>query len=211
MRYTLTVLFIIVIFTLRAQTVKEKFSLDLYKDISPYYTFSYWGEFIFHPGIKIGYDIPFYNRGKIKMNPKWKKFSFRLHQFFLNPNMGYFIHPGNHQGLSFGYDIGYRFTFKCNKDEFWRRNGFFIEVFSNIDYFIQINNGTTYRQNKKGQIVKSVPLKHYFMPGVAFGLGYSFNESFMMALRPDISFQMPYSAFVLPRAFMEICVFHTLK
>lgn len=211
MRFLSLFIFLFVLNALSAQVHKETFKPKLFEDIFPYYSFSYWGEAFFHPGFKIGYDMPYYSKGKIITNPKRKKTKYRLHQIYANANMAYFVHPGNHQGLQFGYDLGYRVIKKRTKNTDWDRNGFVFEAFINADYFIQINSGTTYRQNAKGELVRAFPMRNYFLTGLGFGLGYSFNKNCMLSLRPNFSFQMPYNTTVMPRFFMEIAVLHTLK
>ena len=173
---------------------------------------SYWGEFAFHPGLKISMD--FQPLGKIKFKDHKKKDlqKIRSHVLFTTPHLGYFVHPGNHQALTIGADIGYRLFVGRNKAQSYKTaKGFVFEVFANLDYMLQINSAATYTLDADGNVMPVAGLRSYFLVGSSLGFGYRFGKPNMTILaRPNLSWQMPYDAIVLPRVFMELAVLFPL-
>jgi hypothetical protein len=87
---------------------------------------SYWGHFAFHPGIKIG-TKHHYKRYKGKKKDKQKS-------YFLSPQLGFYTHPKNHQGVLFNNDFGYQSQ---------NKKGFYHSYSVGLAYALQMNAGTT--------------------------------------------------------------------
>lgn len=209
MRFFTIIIFIGLTTLLQAQ--KEHFNPKLYADFAPNQGLSYWGEFLFHPGLKIMYDLPFKTWG-VKITNKKQKVKYRVQQLFAAPHLGYFIHPGNHQGLAIGTDFGYRLHLAKKNDNYWYGKGFVFEVFLNADYMLQINSAATYSLDTDGNAIPVSGLRSYFLAGSGLGFGYSFAKPKMVImLRPNLSWQMPYDAIILPRGFVELGVLFRLN
>ena len=183
------------------------FALQLQAQQSPTFGISYWGEMGFHPGLKLSADFQPLGNVKFKDRKRKEGYRIRTHSLFTAPHLGYFVHPGNHQGLALGGDIGYRLFVAKNKEKSVKTSGFVFEVFVNTDLFLQINSGATYTIDDNDEVFPVSGLRAYFLAGTGLGFGYRLAKPEMtILLRPNLSWQMPYDAIVLPRGFIELGV-----
>ncbi|MCP4441918.1 MAG: hypothetical protein GY810_23670 [Aureispira sp.] len=158
---------------------------------------SYYGEWAYHPGIKIGSEYTFWQRdGKEKPN----KDRTHLHSFLVTGNLGFYVHPNNHTGITLTSDVGYRFR---------RRNGWRIENFLSLGYMAAINAGETYKLDANGQ-AKKVPVasRSYLWVGAVFGWGQDLavhNIPIAWFLRHTVALQVPYNTMgFAPRLYIDI-------
>ena len=147
---------------------------------------AYYGEMITHPGFSIGMEYYFFEN--------------RWFAAFVSPQVGWYIHPRNHQALFIEGDIGTRFT---------ARFGLFGEVLGGLGYFQRwTHGGRVYSQDSDGSISSR------FAAGSAnlkvngrLGLGWDFARNNLLPIAAFIRFgvfgEYPYNNYMLLHSSFE--------
>ena len=154
-------------------------------------TAAYYGELITHPGFSIGMEYYFFEN--------------RWFAAFVSPQVGWYIHPRNHQALFIEGNIGTRFT---------ARFGLFGEVLGGLGYFQRwTHGGRVYSQDSDGSISSR------FAAGSAklkvngrLGLGWDFARNNLLPIAAFIRFgvfgEYPYNNYMLLHASFEAGVIY---
>jgi hypothetical protein len=147
---------------------------------------AYYGEMITHPGFSVGMEYYFFEN--------------RWFAAFVSPQVGWYIHPRNHQALFIEGDIGTRFT---------ARFGLFGEVLGGLGYFQRwTHGGRVYSQDSDGSISST------FAAGSAslkvngrLGLGWDFARNNLLPIAAFIRFgvfgEYPYNNYMLLHSSFE--------
>ncbi len=152
---------------------------------------AYYGEMITHPGFSAGMEYYFFEN--------------RWFAAFVSPQVGWYIHPRNHQALFIEGDIGTRFT---------ARFGLFGEVLGGLGYFQRwTHGGRVYSQDSDGSISSR------FAAGSAnlkvngrLGLGWDFARNNLLPIAAVVRFgvfgEYPYNNYMLLHASFEAGVIY---
>jgi hypothetical protein len=167
---------------------------------------SYFGINATHPGLKVGVEVPFWERLKEKEK---RNGNIRLKQrdLFVTSNVGFYHHQQNHSALFLNSEIGYRKT--RNK-----RNQ--VGVLVGVGYMRTFLSGTTYQTSDSGT---PEPIKlagnSYFMPSFSFFLGEDLSERrgipITWHLKPTVFFQTPYNHSFNVQAALELGITYQFK
>lgn len=150
--------------------------------------FSYFGERIFHPGMKVSVEFPLWSK------TKQKELKHRVRgiqkSFLLLPGTGFYVHPNSHTAVFVNLESCFRKT--------KTKSGFKFEILPGIGYQGRINAGTTYIVEDDGSITeKKVAGRSYFTTSLGFGLGQDLfvKKQIPIAwhLRPGAVVLMPYN------------------
>lgn len=166
---------------------------EIYYNYGNTVNLSYFGEHLFHPGLRLGYEIPALHNKIVKP----RKTS---HSLMLHPGIGYYKHVYNHSALFLNMEAGYNILF------FFGLEG---RINLGVGYLRTFLDGEVYEMKEDGTF-KKVPLagNNTFMPSLSLHLGYDFSrltESKLgFFIKPSIFFQIPYNDFVLPQYSVEI-------
>ncbi|MEZ5029771.1 MAG: hypothetical protein R2787_00040 [Saprospiraceae bacterium] len=168
---------------------------------------SYFGNFIIDPGFKLGIERPFLTIQKTK-NKSNGKIKINRHQFFNTLNLGYYYTKELNHTWFLNTELGYRKT---------RKSGFKTEVLLGVGYLRTFLTDETYEVDNNGNvsIIKNAG-SNYFMPSLAFGLGYDNSlkhPNFPMAIsiRPNLFFRYPYNSSLLKHIAIEINLSYKFK
>ena len=127
-------------------------------------TFNY---FFVHPGIKIWTQWDWRTWKKEKETKK-RTFT-KTKSLFLSPQVGFYSHRQNHQGLFFNVDFGYQ-RVKSTK-------GFYCAYSLGLGYLRQFNAGTTYVYEGNGLLTeKRAASRGYLMPSLNMEFGQQINH-----------------------------------
>lgn len=152
---------------------------------------AYYGEMITHPGFSVGMEYYFFEN--------------RWFAAFVSPQVGWYIHPRNHQALFIEGDIGTRFT---------ARFGLFGEVLGGLGYFQRwTHGGRVYSQDSDGSISSR------FAAGSAnlkvngrLGLGWDLARNNLLPIAAFIRFgvfgEYPYNNYMLLHSSFEAGVLY---
>lgn len=163
-------------------------------------TVSYFGEHMFHPGTRIGYEWPALTN-KIKTKHRTS------HSLMLHPGIGYYLHSGNHHGLFLNSEIGYNVLFFFGVES---------RINIGVGYLRTFLDGETYEMTSDGNF-KKIPLagNNTFMPSLSLHLAYDFsrvsNLNFGIFIKPSFFMQIPYNTFALPQYAVELGIKYHLK
>lgn len=160
---------------------------------------AYFGENMFHPGVKIGIEYPLKAKEmiKTKKNDKVKR---RGLAWITGANLGFYRHKKNHTGLFLNGEFGGRFlTHKAKK----------IELSIGMGYIHTILDGETFTVDSGGQVSsKGITGQGGLMPSISLGWGkdlYWKNKSpWGWHLKGQYFFQIPYNAALLLRTGIEL-------
>ncbi|TAE62120.1 MAG: hypothetical protein EAZ89_00015 [Bacteroidetes bacterium] len=126
----------------------------------------YYGYYLFHPGLTLAWEQPLATGVKQK---EGKKPGEVWHTLFVAPQLGFYSHVQNHQGLFAGADLGYKAT---------RKRGFEYQVFVTGNYLHTYLANPTFVQQSDGTFVqKKWAGRGSFMPGAGFGLGQNLYKT----------------------------------
>jgi hypothetical protein len=145
---------------------------------------SYFGDYLLHPGIEIGYENTFY-----------KGFNFTV-------SIGTYIHQRNHVGLFFNAGANWRHTFPI---------GYSVELGLGLGYMHKWEHGgDTYLVDDSGNVsVKPKYGQPRFMPFVKLGLlGWDFRKKTNLPLRINVDVigfaEYPFNNFILPHFALKV-------
>ena len=162
---------------------------------------SYFGHYVFHPGVKIGTEYSF---------KSWEKRKGRKHVFtkkkslFISPQVGFYVHPKNHSAFLANSEVGYNRV----KD---KRNTFISYSFG-LGYLTQFNAGATYFENENGEIrTKKIGAKGYFFPTINFGFGKYFSEQFAVFSKLSLGTKVGYNTSGSIDPILELGIKHSFK
>ena len=160
----------------------------------PVLTFSYFGEYIGHPGFKAGINVPLSGR-----HQPGKRHSLLLG----GGNLGAYYHKGNHTGIFLEGELGYRFVTK---------GGFKLETFLSAGYHRSFIDGPVFTVNASDEVTqKQLAGQNTMSVSWLFGLGKQFkNSPFGWHLRPGFMIRTPHNSSVLPHFFIETGITYTL-
>ena len=161
----------------------------------PVLTVSYFGEFIGHPGLKAGLNVPLAGRHKPG----------KRHSLLLGGgNIGTYYHKGNHTGLFLEGELGYRFVTK---------GGFKLETFLSAGYHRSFIDGPVYTINASGEVDRvRLAGQNTLMASWLFGIGKQFkNSPIGWHVRPGFMVRAPHNSSVLPHMFIETGITYTLS
>jgi hypothetical protein len=156
-------------------------------------TLSYFGERFWHPGARIGYEMPVFSNEIVRP----RKTS---HILMFHPGLGYYKHKYSHSALFLNSEIGYNMLFFF---------GLEFRINLGVGYLRTFLDGDTYKLSNDGSFEK-VPLagNNTFMPSISLHLGYDFsrltNSALAFFIKPSLFLQVPYNDFVLPQYAVEV-------
>ncbi len=158
-------------------------------------SFSYFGEFIGHPGFKAGIETPLagaYKPGK------------RHGLLLLGANLSAYRHRGNHTGLFVDTEIGYRFI---------TRGGFKAEMFLGAGYHRSYIDGPVYTVNELNEVKRDrFAGQNTILLLWSFGLGKQMKRSpVAWHIRPGLMVRTPHNSAILPHLFIETGVTYRLN
>lgn len=152
----------------------------------------YYGDVIFHPGVKIGYEYALKNWTKTSIKKKGEVLKYKT--FNTGIDFMYYWHPKHHHGLIVSPALSYRRI---------KENGRFFQIKLNLGLHRSLVDGTTYQVEKDGtvsklglagqntiynsfsvgfgkdlSIKKEVPIRYYFDMGISGRFPY--NHSYLV-------------------------------
>ncbi|UTW62767.1 hypothetical protein KFE98_01020 [bacterium SCSIO 12741] len=128
---------------------------------------SYYGNFLTHPGIKLGMDWHLIHVNKEKIRGEKTK---NIHKYLMvTPSIAFYTHPQSHKGLLIAADL------QWNR---YGKRGFYTGVSAGIGYYTKFNSGETLEVSTDGSVKsKSVSSRGYFTPSIGGELGQRFKLS----------------------------------
>lgn len=154
--------------------------------------FSYYGDVLFHPGVKVGYEIPLRNWSKTKTRRGVEKTKYKS----LNTGIDliYYWHPQHHHGLILSPNVTYRRI---------KQNGKFFQLKLNAGFHRSFVDGQTYNVDNSGMVTqKGLAGQTSFYNALSFGFGKDLRVSKHKALRYlweiGINGRFPYNKSYLP-------------
>lgn len=156
---------------------------------------SYFGHYGFHPGLKIGTQYDW--RSWEKRKEKKKRTKVKTKSLFVSPQLGMYVHPGNHTGLLLNADFGYQRV----KDRF----GFYSAWSVGLGYLTQFNAGTTYVRESDGSITaKKWASKGYFLPTLNYEFGQQITDQIGWFGKMSVGSRLGYNTGVSFENFTEL-------
>jgi hypothetical protein len=163
-------------------------------------SFGYFGEFITHPGVKLGMSYTIKQKSKIKKSGK------QINKGWLTgANATFYRHKFNHKALMLTGFIGRQRT---------GNNGFLMQLNFETGYMASSLDGETYEWDgsdfqtaKKG----SSHLVFGFNGGIGWDFGKRTSLPATFTLVPHLYIQAPYNTLFLPRTALAIQVTYKLK
>ena len=157
---------------------------------------SYFGEFITHPGIRLGLGKKLSDRkAKEGIQKSW----------IADINLTYYKHKRNHEALMVGASIG---------RERIGRKGLLSQLNLGLAYMSSFLDGEVYSWNGE-EIIEGNRHSAHASFGINGGLGWDFgkNSSFPLAflINPHLYFQAPYTSWLLPRIALEVKLIYPLQ
>ena len=133
-------------------------------EYAPMYV-SYYGNFITHPGVKLGFD---WNLLMIEKTKEKKKRIKTIRKILLvTPSIAYYSHKASHKGLIISTDLAWR---RYCKRMFYR------EVSLGIGYFRKFNSGETWETIDAARVTNiNSSSSGYFAPSISFAFGKRFT------------------------------------
>lgn len=144
------------------------------------YTIAYFGETVTHLGLNLGFE--------------YYPYQSNTHQIILASNIGGYKHIRNNTSIFIREQWGQRIHFK---------NGLFIDQFLGLGYLHQFTHGgSNYIVQPNGAVIKSPNTgQPKFMPSIAVGTGYSFqnktHSSTSIFIRPELFWKAPFNGYYL--------------
>jgi len=170
------------------------------------YQIAYFGEFIGHPGFKIGAAYPFAQKLKTKDKEK-KNYTLtktKIHQWKVGSNLAFYNQVNNHNGLLFNVELTYQKI--KNKSKKPNKQNFF-DASIGLGYFHYELLGKTFQSTENG-FEEINGNGNAFMPtvAVAWGRNLGFVKSVDMRyyIKPTFMFEMPAGTGFHTRFALEI-------
>ncbi|MCG8576672.1 MAG: hypothetical protein MI810_17470 [Flavobacteriales bacterium] len=156
---------------------------------------SYFGHYGFHPGLKVGAQYSLKDWKKTK--ERKEKTKIKNKSLFISPQVGFYVHPGNHSGLLLNADLGYQ-----RKKE---HSSFYSAWTIGLGYLTQFNAGITYVQEQNGSITaKKWASRMYFLPTLNYEIGQQLNEKIGWFGKISAGAKLFYNTGISPEAFVEV-------
>jgi len=161
--------------------------------------FSYYGEIIFHPGIKVSTEFPLWMKAKEQQKKSHTKTKYR--SILLIPAAGFYVHANSHTAVFVNTEMCYR--------KVRAKSGFKLEGLIGIGYQARINAGTTYVVEDDGSVnEKKVAGRSYLTAQLGLGLGQDLYVKKQIPVawhvRPYAVFWMPYNTTAIPSFDLEL-------
>ncbi len=139
---------------------------------------SYYNSMLVHPGLRVGYEFPIWQKEIEKSKHKTK-----LRTLIVKSNLGFYSHSRNNTGLFLNSHLGYRFT---------SNTGLYTEpLHIGLGYLQTFLGGKTYTVDQSG-IVSEIKLannSNLILPYISvIGLGYDFRKQHKTPLNIFFSF-----------------------
>lgn len=187
----------------------QKFEIDsiVQQKLEMPVSVSYFGNFIFDPGFKLGIERQLLTIQKTR-NKSNGKIKINRHQFFNTLNLGYYYTKEQNDTWFLNTELGYRKT---------RKSGFKTEVLLGVGYLRTFLTDETYEVDNNGNVSKIKNAgSNYIMPSLSFGIGYDNSikhPKFPIAVsfRPNLFFQYPYNSSLLTHIATEINLSYKFK
>ncbi|HHG84719.1 MAG TPA: hypothetical protein ENJ82_08210 [Bacteroidetes bacterium] len=150
------------------------------------FSFSYYGDFLLHPGLKISYEHPLWVKEKVGKRSKMPK----AHLVFAVADASFYVHPGTLTALQLGGGAGYR---KVGK------KGSFFDFQMALWLTHHINAGKTISiTDGQASNVSFLAGRRYLMPSFAMTFGRSLYPKKKIPLswfvRPRFGLILPYNS-----------------
>lgn len=157
-------------------------------------TVSYFGQMLFHPGIKVGTQYDF--REWTTQKEKKKGERIKEKSLFVSPQIGFYSHPRNHSGLIISADVGYQ--------RIKLKRGFYSAYSIGLGYFAQFNAGTTYTVEADGTVnQKRFASRSYFLPTINTEFGQKVTPKIGWFSKISIGLPVAYNTGVSALPFIE--------
>ncbi len=159
----------------------------------------YFGEFLVHPGVKVGLEYTLWRKDKQKIR-YWKRkdkeyAKSRTRTIFMAGNTAAYYHPNNHTGTFLNFEVGYRKYKNKNKKSSRAHRIKFKEIAVGYGYYRYFLHGTTLKWNGD-DFVRTLGTQGAFMPYFGFGWGRDFSlkgkQTHSWHVRPVIFLEIPY-------------------
>lgn len=178
------------------------------------YQFGYFGEFVGHPGVKLGASYPFAQKLKTKerYSKKYKEtfLKTKIHQWKVGSNLAFYHQINNHNGFLFNVELTYQKI--KNKSKKPSKLKYF-DASIGLGYFHYELNGKTFQSTENGfQEINGNG--NALMPSlaVAWGRNIRFVKSIDMRyyVKPTVLLELPAGTGAHTRFALEIGVASTL-
>ncbi len=125
------------------------------------WTISYYSNMLLNTGIKIGFDwnIKLLTRERTK---QWGTKTIRK-LWFCHPSIAYVNDKPNYHALLLNTELGRR--------HYTKRMRYYWEGSLGLGYQIRMNPGETWKVDDNGNVKKTIGMRGYFVPSVAFSFG----------------------------------------
>lgn len=149
---------------------------------------AYFGDFYFHPGIKVGAQYPLLIK-KYEKHKRSGKIKYRERHLLSGLSLGYYHHTGLHNALFLTGEIGRRRIL---------RSGVMFDYMYALGYERTFYPGKTFVVNDDNSI-KKVPLAggDYLFTGIALAMGKTRlikrNQPFGWYIKQNVMLQIPYN------------------
>ena len=162
---------------------------------------SYFGEYLTHPGFKVGYLTPISESSKIKNEKDLINKAWTVGGYFT-----YYKHKMNHDALMWTGEIGKQ---RINK------NGLITMFNFEMGYMLSLLDGEVYTPTDDGGFEEGNRGDSYFVFGLNLGLGWDFEKKMDIPLSalvvPHFYIQAPYNTAVTGRVAVEVKFQYHLK
>lgn len=176
------------------------------------YQIAYFGEFIAHPGIKLGVTYPIFQKSKIKDKEK-KKYTLtktKIKQWKIGSNLAFYHQVKNHNGILFNVELTYQKI--KNKSKKPNKQQYF-DASIGLGYFHYELIGKTFQSTENG-FEEINGNGNAFMPTVAVAWGRNLEFVKRMDMRyyvkPTVMLETPAGTSAHVRFALEIGVASTL-
>ena len=158
---------------------------------------SYFGQYGLHPGFKIGTHFDLLNWEKQK--DRKKRSITKYKSLFVSPQIGFYIHPKNHLGLSINADFGYK--------RLHSRFNFYSAYSIGLGALTQFNAGTTYVFDESGEVSqKAFASRTYLLSTINYEFGQQVTPVFGWFGKISFGVKAPYNTGISLENFMEVGV-----
>ncbi len=161
---------------------------------------AYFGEFITHPGFKLGVETPFSVRLKEKKRITKEKSK------LLAASVGMYHHVDNHYGTFLLTEVGGKGT---------RPKGFTTERWMGIGYFRSWLASPTFEVDDNGEVDQLTGAgRNRVMLSFAYGIGWDLSRHGLPLrwnLKPTLFLEIPYNNTIMPRVAWEMGVSYRIK
>lgn len=174
--------------------IYQEYSLGEYAPVS----ISYYGNFVTHPGVKVGFDWNLFLVEKTKQKKTTTRTIRNL--YLISPSVAFYSQKGSHLGLVVMADFAWRH---------YTKKLFFTETSLGLGYFRKFNSGETWVENEDGSVSNiGNTSRGYFTPSVSFAFGKQFrlksDQSIEVFTKVNTNLLMDYNTSVVPEFSLEL-------